>query len=157
MGRARCEMKLKNYNEAIKDYRAMIEAPLKNVPWPELYYNLGQCLYKRGDHQGAIDHWLYALKEDPDHFDAHLALASIFDEERHVSSAITQYEHALRCAPKNYNTEPVDKRLLFLQGTLKSKEREKEIKPSPYMRAQQGEQEQRQAKQQQIPAGDSGF
>lgn len=156
MGKARCEMKLKNWNEAIKDYRDILDSAVKNVPWTELYYNLGQCLYQRGDHQGAIDRWLYALKEDPDHFDTHLALAGVFDEERHISSAITQYEHALRCAPKTFNTDQVNKRLLFLQNSLRSKERAKEIKPSPYMRQQEGEQQQQQ--QQAVPSSaGSGF
>jgi len=157
MGRARCEMKLKNPNEAIKDYKGIIDSSVKNVPWTELYYNLGQCLYQRGDHQGAIDHWLYALKEDPDHFDSHLALGRIFDEEKHVSSAIKQYEHAIRCAPRGYNTDQINKRLLALQNSLQSQEREKEIKPSPYMRQQNEHQQQQMQRNQKPPSADSGF
>ena len=157
MGRARCKMKLNYPNDAIKDYREIIDSAVKNVPWTELYYNLGQCLYKRGDHQGAIDHWLYALKDDPDHFDSHLALGRIFDEEKHVSSAITQYEHAIRCAPKSFNTDQINKRLLALQSSLRTTERDKEVKPSPYMRQQEEGRQQELQKQQKPTSGDSGF
>ncbi|MBY0358086.1 MAG: tetratricopeptide repeat protein [Candidatus Obscuribacterales bacterium] len=137
MGKARCEIKLNNFNNAIKDYRAIIDQCLKNVNWVELYYNLGQCYYKRGDHQGAIDHWHYALKHDPDNFDCHSALAFIFDEEKHYSSAIKEYEDALRCAPKNYNTDKLNRRLIFLQAKLKGDETQKQVRPSPYMRQQE--------------------
>ena len=157
MGKARAEIKMKppRYNDALKDYREIIEAaPGKKVNWVELYYNMAQCLYKRGDHQGAIDHLLEALKVDPDHFDSHLALAHIFDEEKHITSAINQYEHALRTVPKDYNTDQINKRLVYLHGQLSVQEKEKQIKPSPLMRQ---EQEQQQAQQQKLPRGDSGF
>jgi tetratricopeptide (TPR) repeat protein len=156
MGKARCEIKMRppRYNEALKDYREIIEAaPGNKVNWVEIYYNMAQCLYKRGDHQGAIDHLLEALKVDPDHFDSHLALAKIFDEEKHITSAVNRYEHALRTAPKGYNTDQINKRLVFMQGQLSAQEKDKEVKPSPYMR-QQVEQAQ---KQQQAPRGESGF
>lgn len=155
MGKARCEIKLGNYNEAIQDYRNIIKDCLKRVNWVELYYNLGQCLYKRGDHQGAIDHWLYALKENPNSFDCHAALAHIFDEEKHYSSAIKEYENAIRCAPKNYNTDKLNKRLLFLEAKLKEREAQKEVKPSPYMRQQEQAQQEKET-QQPIPK-ESGF
>lgn len=160
MGRARCLIKLKppQYNEALADYKEIIDSAVKNVNWNELYYNMANCLYKRGDHQGAIDHLLQALKENPDHFDSHLALAHIFDEEKHISSAVNRYEHALRTAPKGYNTEAINKRIVALQGQLRGAEREKEVKPSPYMRQQQEEQQQEEErKQSPRPGADSGF
>lgn len=136
MGKARCEIRLTppRYNDALKDYRDIIEAGLKDVDWVELYYNMAMCLYKRGDHQGAIDHLLEALKNNPDHFESHLTLAHIFDEEKHITSAINRYEHALRTAPKTANTDAINKRLVYLQGQLKATERDKEVKPTPYMR-----------------------
>lgn len=160
MGRARTEITMKppRYNDAIKDYREIIEAaPGKKVNWVELYFNMAQCLYKRGDHQGAIDHLLEALKVDPDHFDSHLALANIFNEEKHVTSAINQYEHALRTAPKSYNTDQINKRLVYLQGIIKEQEAQKVVKPSPYMRQEAEQQQQQQQQQQQKPPGESGF
>jgi tetratricopeptide (TPR) repeat protein len=161
MARARCEIKMKppRYNEALKDYREIIDAGPKGINWVELYYNMAMCLYKRGDHQGAIDHLLEALKANPDHFDSHLALAHIFDEEKHVTSAVNQYEHAIRTAAKDYNTETINKRLIFLQGQLGEQEKEKVVKPSPYMRQEMEQQQQAQQGQSsaQHPKGDSGF
>lgn len=158
MGRARSEIKLKppRYVDALKDYREIIElAPGNKVDWVELYYNMAQCLYKRGDHQGAIDHLLEALKVNPDHFDSHLALAHIFDEEKHITSAIDRYENALRTASKSYNTDPINKRIIYLQGLLKEQEKEKEVKPSPYMRQEQ--EQLQQGQQSKAPRGESGF
>ena len=158
MGRARVEMKMRppRYNDALKDYRQIIEAaPGNKVDWVELYYNMAQCLYKRGDHQGAIDHLLQALEANADHFQSHLALANIFDEEKHITSAINQFEHALRTAPKDYNTDSINKRVIYLQGLLKEQEKEKEVKPSPYMRQEQ--QQLQQGQQPKVPRGDSGF
>jgi tetratricopeptide (TPR) repeat protein len=159
MGRARVEIKMKppRYNDALKDYKEILESvPGSKINWVELYYNMAQCLYKRGDHQGAIDHLLEALKINPDHFDSHVALGHIFDEEKHITSAINQYEAALRTAPKSASTEQLNKRIIFLQGQVSTQERPKEIKPTPYMRQQQA-QEQQQQQQAQQPAGDSGF
>lgn len=157
MGKARCQMKLNppRYNESLADYKGILDAALKDVDWTELYYNMAECLYKRGDHQGAIDHLLQALKENPDHFDSHLALAHIFDEEKHISSAVNRYESALRTAPKGYNTENINKRIIALQGQLKANERETVVKPSPYMRQQQ--QEEQQSRPVQHTGADSGF
>lgn len=159
MGLARCYVKMKDYNEALKEYRAIISSAVKRVDWVELYYNMGQCLYQRGDHQGAIDHWLYALKENPDSFECHLALGSIFDEEKHISSAVKSYENAIRCAPKGYDTNKIDQRLLFLQSKLQQKEAAKPVRPSPFMRQEQQDAQnamEKQAQQSKIPA-ESGF
>jgi tetratricopeptide (TPR) repeat protein len=155
LGAARVYVKLGQYNRAIQEYKDIIDSTVKNVNWTEVYYNYGNCLYKRGDHQGAIDRWLYALKEDPDSFDCHLALASIFDEEKHISSAIKEYENAVRCAPKSYDLTKINQRMLFLQSKLQAQEAKKEIKPSPYMRQQ--EEQQNQTQQSKKPPADSGF
>ncbi len=163
LGRARALRKMKppDYKAAYADYHEMIEAALKGVSnenWVEIYYGIAECLYKRGDHQGAIDHLLEALKLNPDHFESHIALAHIFDEEKHVTSAVNQYEHAIRTAPKGFDTEKINKRILALQGQLKASEKLKEVKPSPYMREQeQSEQQQKPGPAKQLPAGESGF
>lgn len=154
LGAARIYVKLGQYNRAITEYKAIIDSTLKNVNWTEVYYNYGNCLYKRGDHQGAIDRWLYAIKADPDAFDCHVALASIFDEEKHLSSAIKEYESAVRCAPKNYDLAKINQRMLYLQSKLQQQEARKEVKPSPYMRQQE---EQQSAPPPKKPPIDSGF
>lgn len=158
MGRARVKIKMKppRYNEALQDYKDIIEAALPRVDWVELYFNMAQCFYKRGDHQNAIDHLLQALKQNPDHFESHLALAKIFDEEKHITSSVNQYEHAIRCAPKGYDTDPINKRVIALQGALKGAEKDKEVKPTPYMR-QVDQMQQQQEPPNQVPRGDSGF
>ncbi len=156
---ARIYVKQGSYNDAIDEYKQIIESTIRGVNWVEVYYNYGQCLYKRGDHQGAIDHWLYALKEDPDSFDTHLALASIFDEEKHVSSALKEYENAVRCAPKDYDMTKMNQRMVYLQSKLEQKEARKEVKPTPYMR-QQDEAANPPPKQEappKRPQADSGF
>ncbi|MBX9686906.1 MAG: tetratricopeptide repeat protein [Candidatus Obscuribacterales bacterium] len=161
LGRARMEIKITppRYNDALKDYKELIDSSCKNVDWVEVYFNMANCLYKRGDHQGAIDHLLQALKENPDHYESHLALGHIFDEEKHITSAVNQYESALRTAPKGVNTDELNKRIIFLQGQIRAQEKDKEVKPSPYMRQEQAQQEQasQQQKQSSLPAGESGF
>ncbi|MBY0550090.1 MAG: tetratricopeptide repeat protein [Candidatus Obscuribacterales bacterium] len=154
LGAARIYVKLGDYNRAIAEYKDIINSTIKNVNWTEVYYNYGNCLYKRGDHQGAIDRWLYAIKADPDAFDCHVALASVFDEEKHLSSAIKEYESAVRCAPKGYDLTKINQRMLFLQSKLQQQEARKEVKPSPYMRQQE---EQQNAPQSKKPPVDSGF
>lgn len=156
LGVARMYVKLGDYNRAIAEYKAIIDSTLKNVNWTEVYYNYGNCLYKRGDHQGAIDRWLYAVQQDPDAFDCHVALGSIFDEEKHISSAIKEYESAVRCAPKNYDLTKINQRMLFLQSKLQQQEVRKEVKPSPYMRQQEEQQNQPAQQQKKVPI-DSGF
>ena len=163
LGRARCYRKMKppDYNESLADYKGMISQGTilhKNPEWVEVYYGMAECYYRRGDHQSAIDHLLEALKLDPDHFESHIALGHIFDEEKHVTSAVNQYEHAIRTAPKGFDTEALNKRIVLLQGELKAKGQDKEMRPSPVMRQQQQEAEDQQPRQEKPRApGDSGF
>lgn len=151
MGKARSLMKLRQFKEAVEDYQKMLNGGvnMRSIDQIELYTNLGNCLYRRGDHQGAIDHWLYAVKLNPDSFDAHLSLASVFDEEKHITSAIREYENAIRCAPGNYDSGKLKARLQYLQGQIAPKEFERPIRPSPLMR-----QEQQPAA---LPSGETGF
>lgn len=108
---------------------------LKNLDFHELYYNMGTCLIKRGDHQGALDHWRLALEYKPDSVDAHMALGKMLDEERHISSAIKEYQAALASMPKEAPARgQVERRLLFLEQKLTPADAPIEIKPSPQMR-----------------------
>ncbi len=158
MGRARCyrHMKPPDYKQALSDYKGMINALLKDIDWVECYYGMAECFYKRGDHQSAIDHLLEALKINPDHFESHLALAHIFDEEKHVTSAVNQYQQAIRTAPKTFNADPINKRIVYLQGELAGTQQQREVKSSPYMRQQQQGQPQEEEKNS-LPPGESGF
>lgn len=164
MGKARCYVKLNRFVEALQIYRTVLEKNMvmKNIPWEELYYEMGTCLYKRGDHQGALDHWRLALEQNPDSFDAHLALASMLDEEKHISSAIKEYQAALRTMPKSTppaNKTKIEKRLLWLEQKLTPRDASPEIKPTPTMRREFDEATRERERQQQAPAphGDPGF
>ncbi len=163
MGKARIEVLLEKWNDALKDYREILERGpgLAHVNYEETYYNMGTCLYKRGDHQGAIDHWRLALQDNPDSFDAHLSLGKIFDEEKHISSAVHEYELALRNAPKGYNPTIINKRLQYLEALVKPKEAAPVIKPSPQMRQEYEESLKRRGTFESTPnlppAKDSGF
>lgn len=161
MAKARCEVKIENYNDALKDYRAILEKSLllKGINYDEMYYNMGTCLYKRGDHQGALDHWRLALEANPDSHDAHLALASMLDEERHISSAIKEYQAALRTMPKaSPNKVKIEKRLLWLEQKMAPKDAPAEIKPTPSMRREFEEQSRPREKVDNTPVPkDSGF
>jgi tetratricopeptide (TPR) repeat protein len=156
MARGRMQVLTERYNDALKNYRDMLEKGpmLHGVNMEELYYNMGTCLYKRGDHQGAIDHYLMALDNNPDSFDSHLALGHVFDEERHISSAIKEYQAALRTMPKTYDATKINSRLIFLQSKLQQKEAPPVIKPSPQMRQEYDDSVKR---QQGPPPKDSGF
>ena len=137
MAKARVEVKIERYNEALADYRAILEKGplLRGINLEQLYYNMGTCFIKRGDHQGALDHWRMALEQNPDSFDSHLALANLFDSEKHVSSAVHEYQLALKCLPEdNPARTQIARKLMFLEQQLKPKEAPIEVKPSPSMR-----------------------
>ena len=121
MGKARCYVKLGQWNEAIITYNEILDkiGSMGKIDYRELYYSLAMCYYKRGDHQGAIDRLYLALNESPEDFQSHLALAKIFDEEKHISSALKQYQQALSCKPKDYDVRTINKRVLYLESQLK--------------------------------------
>jgi tetratricopeptide (TPR) repeat protein len=163
MARARCYVKQGEFNKALADYRTLLSKSLtmRDINYEELYYEMGTCLYKRGDHQGALDHWRLCLEQNPESFDAHVALASMLDEEKHISSAVKEYQAALSSFPKSGQDaakQKIEKRLLWLQSQLAPKDAPAEIKPSPSMRMKFDETEKRPPKFDQAPMPkDSGF
>lgn len=148
MGRARVEVKLgmkywpneTHYlNNALKHYMAIVDNRhrIHGINFEEIYYNMAQVYYKRGDHQNAIDHLHYALKDYPNSFTCRLALGKIFDDEKHYASAIKQYEMAVPNAPRGTNVEKLKARILYLQQLAKGGgEPVQAVKPSPLMRQQ---------------------
>jgi tetratricopeptide (TPR) repeat protein len=163
MGRARCYVKTENYNSALADYREMLKKSLtmRDINYEELYYNMGTCLYKRGDHQGALDHWRLCLEKNPDSYDAHLALASMLDEEKHLSSAVKEYQAALSSFPRSgapAAKQKIEKRLMWIESQLAPKDAPSMVKPSPSMRNEFDETERRRPNMDQAPMPkDSGF
>lgn len=137
LGKGRVQVKAEDYNNALKTYREILDKGplLRNVNFEELYYNMGQCMYKRGDHQGALDRWRMALEANPESYDAHLALATMFDEERHYSSAVKEYEATLRILPPdNPERQKIMRRMQWLALQTKQVEAPAEVRPSPSMR-----------------------
>jgi tetratricopeptide (TPR) repeat protein len=171
MGRARMEVRLgvqqypngQYLNQALKHYMEIVDNRHRiwGANFEEIYYNMAQVFYKKGDHQGAIDHLHYALREAPDSFSCHLALAKVFDDEKHVSSAIKQYELAIPNAPRGTNLDKIKSRVMYLQQQIKPDQAPQQIKPSPLMRQQLGEQQgglsKRYDKEPPPAPGESGF
>jgi tetratricopeptide (TPR) repeat protein len=163
MGIARCDVKLNRHIDALKQYREILsQGPLLRPNLEELYYNMGTCFLKRGDHQGALDHWRLALESNPESFDTHLALARLLDDEKHYSSALKEYEAAMRCQRNqdSLDNRKIARRIQWIEQQIQPQEAPVEIKPSPQMR-QQVEQEQQRAQDAQNaaapPRKDSGF
>lgn len=158
MGLARCQLKVNEPEAAARNYREMLDSlTVKGLDLNEVHYNYGSSLSLRGNHQGAIDNWHYAIKLDPKCFNCYVALASLFDEEKHLSSAIKAYENAIRLAPKGANTKALETRMQFLQTQLQGDQGRREIKPTPYMRQEMDRQEQSRRAMDPPAAKDSGF
>lgn len=171
MGRARMEVRLgvqqypngQYLNQALKHYMEIVDNRHRiwGANYEEIYYNMAQVYYKKGDHQSAIDHLHYALKEAPDSFNCHLALAKVFDDEKHIGSAIKQYELAIPNAPRGTNIEKIKSRVMFLQQQINPDVAPPTVKPSPLMRQQlgqpQGSLNKNYEKTPPPPPGESGF
>lgn len=146
MGRARMEVRIgmreypngQSLNKALKHYMEIVDNRHKifGANYEEIYYNMAQVFYKKGDHQGAIDHLHYALKDSPNSYNCHVALGKVFDDEKHIQSAIKQYELAIPNAPRGTNVDKIKTRVMYLQGLLKGDAGPAPVKPSPLMRQQ---------------------
>lgn len=136
MALGKIEMKIGNWNDALQVYRGILDkGPLLHPDLVELYYNMGTCLLKHGDHQGALDHYRMALEQNPDSFDAHLAIANILDSEKHLSTALEEYQAALRCADKDSpQRSPIMNKIDYIEQQLQPKDVPVPIRPSPAMR-----------------------
>jgi hypothetical protein len=81
----------------------------------------------------------------------------MFDQERHISSAIKEYKEFCRTCPEQKRTSAVQQRIAMLEQMLgPSQAAPQAPQPSPYMRKQQMEGEKEQQMQDHTP-GDSGF
>lgn len=172
MNLAGCSMKMHQWGEAIQHYVGILARgkTLKGVDYEKVYVNLGACQLAKGDHNGALESWHRCLDINPNNAKAHLLLALMFDQERHVSSAIKEYQAYLRCSDqKTAAAKEVQARLLVLEQMIKPAEAEPaRAKPSPLMRQEQEQAVAAQRQQQEMmqrameslsqPAGaDSGF
>ena len=92
-----------------------------------------------------------------DNAEAHLNLAMMFDQERHISSAIKEYKEFCRTCDEVKRTSAVKQRIAMLEQMLQPSQAAPEAPQlSPYMRKQQQEQ-QKQEEQQQYQPHESGF
>jgi len=81
----------------------------------------------------------------------------MFDQERHISSAIKEYKEFCRTCNEQKRTAAVMQRIAMLEQMLQPTQAAPQAPaPSPYMRRQQ-QQEQKQEEQQQLAPHESGF
>src|SRR5438067_1602731 len=65
----------------------------------EAHYNLGNALYVKGDHDGAIAEYREAIRVKPDHAEAHHNLGSALDDKGDHDGAIAEWHEAIRLKP----------------------------------------------------------
>jgi len=165
MNMADCYMKLRNFGEAVGQYLEMMKAErlkLTDADRQRIYLNLGLALLGKGDHEGAMRSWRECLSLNPSNAEAHLDLGMLFDQESHISSAITEYKAFVRLAPADPGTQKVKDRIALLEQKLAPAEPVAQEKPTPYMRREleEHEAEKRKAFQQlgsPQPQGESPF
>ncbi|MDM8514677.1 tetratricopeptide repeat protein, partial [Desulfobacterales bacterium HSG16] len=91
-------MKLKNYEEAINQYRKAIEIDPDNT-----YANtmLGLAFYKQKNYEEAINQYRKAIEIDPDNTYAYNKLGRVFEKQKNYEEAINQYRKAIEIDPDN--------------------------------------------------------
>ncbi|MEE9411472.1 MAG: type IV pilus biogenesis/stability protein PilW [Methylococcales bacterium] len=65
---------------------------------------LGMAYVARGQHQVAMDQYNKALKIDPDSYDAHTAIANLYENIGQMDLAQHHYKKAVKLAPDNPST-----------------------------------------------------
>ncbi len=149
----------KRWPAAINQFSKMLESEktLKGLDEETLFTSRGKCLLALGDHQRALEDFHRTLSMNKDNAEAHLNLAMMFDQERHISSAIKEYKEFCRTCAEVKRTSAVKQRIAMLEQMLQPSQAAPEApQPSPYMRKQQQEQ-QKQEEQQQYQPHESGF
>ncbi|MDZ4834143.1 MAG: hypothetical protein SGJ27_10240 [Candidatus Melainabacteria bacterium] len=171
-----CEekMKLQKWAEALRELMALktshsIGNQMRMQP-ARLHKDIGLCKLALGDHQGAMDHWRFALDYNKDDYEVFLQIAMLLETEHHFSSAVKYYKDFLRLreGSDDKRVSQVRDRLTSIEHMLTPNEAAPgRVKPSPYMREemaehsnrenQQNDQQRRQQKIIQQRQGDSGF
>lgn len=149
----------KRWPAAIEQFSQMLESEktLKGLDEETLFTSRGKCLLALGDHQRALEDFHRTLSMNKDNSEAHLNLAMMFDQERHISSAIKEYKEFCRTCTEQKRTAAVMQRIAMLEHMLTPSQAEPQApQPSPYMRRQQQE-EQKQEETQQMAPHESGF
>lgn len=129
------------YDDALRSYtEAQVEAPQS----AELYYNIGNVLYRQGDHEGAAEAYARSLLMAPPELEGAAAynLGNARYETEAFQDAIKAFERALRVDPSDQDA----KRNLEL--ALRARQ-EQQQQQDPQQDGEQDQQEQ----QEQQPAG----
>jgi tetratricopeptide (TPR) repeat protein len=132
-------MKREDWGEAIQQFVGMLERgkTLIGVDTAKVHLDLGVSLLAKGDHQGAIENWQRCSIANPLMSQPHLYLGKLFDQEKHITSAIHEYQQFIRLAPLDKNLNQVKQRMAYLEQQINPKEAAPQAaKPSPFMRQQ---------------------
>jgi tetratricopeptide (TPR) repeat protein len=87
-----------------KDSEALFRHSLSIIPDDEMAHNnLGSALAEKGDLDGAINHWMEALRLFPDFAEAHCNLGSVLARKGQLPEAIIHLEEGVRLNPNNPN------------------------------------------------------
>jgi tetratricopeptide (TPR) repeat protein len=143
---------------AVQQFQTMLDRgkSLKGLDTPRACLDLGVAKYAKGDHQGALEAWQTALSVNPSFAAPHLLLAKMFDEEKHISSAIREYREYIGLAPDDPQLPQIKARMVTLEQQVRPPETPMQpTKPSPYMRKQTEEQMQQQMDS--LPSPEAGF
>jgi tetratricopeptide (TPR) repeat protein/serine/threonine protein kinase len=87
-----------NPGEAAGHYRAALAA---RVQCTTAWINLGNALYRLGNHAGAISHYQKALQLAPKYAEAHYNLGIVLYSEKDYAAAIRRFQQALKLDPKH--------------------------------------------------------
>ncbi len=90
--RANCELNLKNYAAAVKDFEIYT---LHNKNNPEAWYNMGNAQYKSGDPQNAIDSYGKALELNPSFYFARANRGIAYNKMKEYEKALSDFNTAL--------------------------------------------------------------
>jgi tetratricopeptide (TPR) repeat protein len=116
-------MRQQKWGDALITFQELLDhaSSLKDVNKPRIYLSMGVCLFAKGDHQGALEQWRHVCELDPSLAKPHLMLGDMFEQESHISSAITEYHDYLRLAPEgDKNIPAVKDKLTTLEQQLRS-------------------------------------
>jgi protein O-mannosyl-transferase len=82
---------------------------------PISHNNLGNALFKKGQTDDAIEHYLEALRIKPDYVDAHNNLAAAFFRKGNVELAIRHFKKAIQINPNYVDARNNLKKVMILQ------------------------------------------
>ncbi|MHC5184279.1 MAG: tetratricopeptide repeat protein [Planctomycetota bacterium] len=93
---AQCKYQQKQYADAIEYCKKSLEL---NLARRSAHYLWGNCLKKLGDIDGAIEHYLEELKNNPDFLDARIAAAKLLLKKKNYKEAVYHYRRIAKERP----------------------------------------------------------